>query len=194
MSRQGGQGLRATLSSLRSALSQSGPSAGRLQLTVSTSPPPPPPLAAGHPAEAEALLLSPGRSGQVAAAAPSPPPTVHTTSSFPAAGVDAVGGGPPAGLGAMGSDGPAAGTQQASGEAADVAAAAEQHRLTNAAASVDLRSLAIALERGLPCELLGVVRPAGSCFGVLGLLRLIVAVVGCKAANAWTHPGQPVKL
>lgn len=94
----------------------------------------------------------------------------------------------------MGSDGPAAGTQQASGEAADVAAAAEQHRLTNAAASVDLRSLAIALERGLPCELLGVVRPAGSCFGVLGLLRLIVAVVGCKAANAWTHPGQPVKL
>jgi hypothetical protein len=50
-------------------------------------------------------------------------------------------------LGALGGEGPAA--AQAS-EAADVAAAAEQHRLTNAAASVDLRSLAVALERGLP--------------------------------------------
>ncbi len=159
MSRPAGQGLRATLSSLRSALSQDGPSAGRLQLTVSTSPPPPPPVApgaAGHP-EAEALL-SPARSGQAAAAAPSPPPSSQTYAETATPGLAAADSGLSAGLG-TGSDGPT----QASNEAADVAAAAEQHRLTNAAASVDLRSLAIALERGLPCELTGRVWLAACC-------------------------------
>lgn len=136
--------LRNLIGGLRAAALGSGP-ASRLQLSISTQPQQPlPPLGAvavpgagadapldqhGSAAEQEERLLGGGAAG-LGPVAPAEPPA----EPLPAASS-------PPGLARDGSTGH---------ELGDVAAAAERHRLTNLSSSVDLRAVAIALERGLP--------------------------------------------
>lgn len=132
---QRNHGLRGWLSTVRSALD--GPAAGRLQLSLSTSPQPPGPVQA----------VQDAAPGAATAGGPASPTQVQ-----PAAAAEQER------LLRRGSSGVAAAAAAAAAEAGQaqdaaldgepLAAAAEQHRL--ASAGVDLRAVATGLERGLP--------------------------------------------
>lgn len=125
------------ISSLRTALSASDGNAGRLTLTVSQPPAQPAdtttPRAAAAAAEAQPLLSGSGGSGVVQPAA--------AAAAAAEAGLAGLGSGDLPALQAA----PAAVPEEGG-----VAAAAEQHRLAGLHSSVDLRAVALALERGLP--------------------------------------------
>ncbi|KAL4458001.1 hypothetical protein ABPG75_012866 [Micractinium tetrahymenae] len=122
------------ISSLRTALSATDGNAGRLTLTVSQPPAQPAGTTSLRGAGAEAHpLLGGGGSGVVQ------PPAAAAAAAE--AGLAGVGSGDQPGLQAA---------PPAAPEEGGIAAAAEQHRLSNLHSSVDLRAVALALERGLP--------------------------------------------
>lgn len=155
-----GPGIRNLIAGLRSALAGEGPTTSRLHLSITTPPQPPTPAAGvggaggGAEGDAAAAAAAPEEQQRLQGGGGSGGSGVLSGRDFqaaPAALLDLgrsseAGGGRGAGAGGDGSS--------TADEAADVASAAEHHRLTNLTSSVDLRAVALALERGLPYALL----------------------------------------
>lgn len=181
---QGGLGrLLAGLRALRAADGAAGNS--RLQLTVTQQPAPPLPTAAGVVQEPVSEGAAASEAGQEGEETEGLLAGRRSSSGLSAGGLAS----PPPAPGASAPGAPPGGADTAGEEAEGVAAAAEQHRLTDTSlTSLDIRTLAAALERGLPhLALLSilfvsqhvVVRPDALC-----------VFVGCK--QAW--PGYLAHL